>query len=252
MPWDVNIERTKEVYATSLESFISSELMTVDPLHISDEEIVSMLEKRATNKGGSLWLDKTDLFFSLCKLESVQENGIDGPHPWAQIVFQPIRNFGPVTINRFIYPNEFLSRHREATNNATGYSNKILGCTENYNNLDYFRNHIGQPYIKCYSFPTRNPFNLGSSYSCIRFATMDYKRKALLLTQAFAIYFLLNRPEECFDGLVTEDPKRRLLDYNQQKELFTPVLSSRQEEITTIKERIDNQLFAMELEAEKI
>ena len=245
-----DIPKTKERYEALFGSFMDSELMNVNALELTSQELTQMLDRRTKNSGGPSWFERTELFFTRCKLSRIIPQNVGGPSPWTQLLFEP-NNLGIVTMSRFTYPNPVIfPRSGWEIDRTRNKANEILGCDENYRTLNYFKNHLGQSYIKCYSFPTHNSFSLGSTYSCIRFALLSYIREALLLTQGYTINFVLNHPTECFPGISMEGSLGLLMDRAKQEELYAPILESRRNELLDIKGRIDQQLSSQDLEPE--
>lgn len=237
MDYTINIPATKIYFEAILEKFISSELIQTDALSLSENELSEMLRKRAslTNEGRYL----------RCVLENILYPS--GPVPWVQLFFQPYQRVGnPISLGRFTTENPVNIPDYGIIDHGKLKANIILGCNEDFRQLDYFVRHKGDEYIKCYSFPTRD-MEYSRTLSCIRFATMGYKREALLLTQGFLINHFLSYPAIWFPGVYVHEIKDLLSRPSLKIEMLTPIMESRKNELLDIKHRIEQQLVEFNL-----
>ena len=242
MDYTIDVPATKAYFEAILEKFISSELIQADALSLSEKELSEMLRKRASQPNEFRYLR--------CVLEKILH--ISRPIPWVQIFFQPYQRVGnPISLGRFTTENPVCIPEYGIINHGQLKANTILGCDEVFRQLDYFVRHKGDEYMKCYSFLTRD-MDYNRNLTCIRFATMGYKREALLLTQGFIINHFLKYPAVWFPGVYVNECKDLLSSPTLKKEMLTPIMESRKNELLDIKHRIDEQLAEFNLKPEII
>lgn len=251
----IDIERTESVYKDLLESFMSSFIMNCSPF---DEDMDSLLieARERSNNSGYSWLEQAKYFCSCYTIKSVEKVSLGGFRPYLDIRFTPSLDF--LTSNWFIW--ECRPRFEKMASGAECFDydcgdytkSRFIDIQDTYEQLDYFKEHVGDQIIMCYHFRSVNDFN--KARGCYRFSKLESLREAILLTQGFVLNYLEKHPLDCFNGPFAQNSPHNVsyLDNNKKWEILSPILDGYLPSIRARRTWVKSQLGMRNLEVEMI